>query len=179
MTLAQFYDYLSAHPLLTLAFFTFPPVAAGFVAWLGRGRGFESPWRQVYAVLVFWVSVPGIFAFTLMAYLFLFERQSVWSVDLLTQVVPLLSMVATLYLVQRNVDLAYVPGFGRLSGLLGIIFALLFFMYVSQHFRWITFTYLPASTVLIGFALVLLLALWGARRVSGAGGRERRAPGQG
>jgi len=166
MTLHQFFDYLSAHPLLTLAFFLFPPLVALFASFIGKGRGFEQPWRTVYAVLIYWVAIPGIFAASLMVYLFLFERQSVWQLDLLTQVVPIIAMIATLWLIQRNVDLAYVPGFGRLSGLLGMIAALLFVMYISQHFRWITFTYLPASAVLIGFVGVLLLMMWGWRRLS-------------
>ena len=166
MTLHQFFDYLSAHPLVTLGYFVFVPLVALFVGIVGAGRGYESPWRTVYAVLIYLVCIPGIFTASLLVYLFLFERQSVWHVDLLTQVVPIVSMVATLFLIQRNVDLAYVPGFGRLSGLLGMIAALLFVMYVSQHFRWITFTYLPASAVLIGFVAVLLLAMWGWRRVA-------------
>lgn len=168
MTLHQFFDYLSTHALVTLGFFVFLPLMALFVGIVGAGRGYESPWRTVYAVLIYLAAIPGMFAATLLVYLFLFERQSIWHVDLLTQVVPIISMVATLFLVQRNVDLAYVPGFGRLSGLLGMIAALLFVMYISQHFRWITFTYLPASAVLIGFVVVLFLALWGWRRLTRA-----------
>ena len=164
MTLQQFFDYLSAHPLVVLAYFLFVPMVALFVSVVGKGRGYESPWRNVYSVLIYAVALPGIFATTLLVYLFLFERQSVWALDLLTQVVPIASMVATLWLIQRNVDLAYVPGFGRLSGLLGIISAVLFVMYISQHFRWITFTYLPASAVLIGFVLVVVLIAWGWRK---------------
>ncbi len=166
MTLHQLYDYLAAHPLATLAYFLFPPMLAFFVSIVGKGRGYENPWRSVYAVLIFMVSIPGVFTATLLVYLFLFERQSVWHIDLLTQVVPLVSMVSTLWLIQRNVDLAYVPGFGRLSGLLAMIAGLLFIMYLSQHFRWITFTYMPASAVVLGFVVVLLLMLWGWRRLA-------------
>lgn len=166
MTLIQLFDYLTAHFLVVLAFFLFPPFMALFISFVAKGKGFESPWKYIYSILIFLVAIPGIFAATLLVYLFLFERQSVWQVNLLTQIIPIVSMVSTLWLVQRNVDLAYVPGFGRLSGLLGMISGLIFIMYISEHFRWVTFTYMPASTVLIGFVLVLLLMLWGWKRMS-------------
>ena len=168
MTLRQFYDYLSAHPLAVTAFFLFPPLVAAFANRLAAGRGYRSPWREVYAALVYLVAVPGILSATLLVYLFLFERQSAWDLDVVTQLLPIASMTVTFLLIRRNVDLAYVPGFRRLSGLLGMIAALLAVMFVAEHFRWVTFTYLPASAVLVGFALLLGLAMWGWLRLSRA-----------
>lgn len=168
MTLHQFFDYLSGHPLLTLAVFVFPPVMALFVAHFGRGRGYESPWRQVYAVLVYAVCIPGILAVALLAYLFLFERQSVWDLNILTQIVPILSMVITLIIIRQNVDLAYVPGFGRLSGLMAMIFGLIALMYIADRTRVILFSYMPFAYVLILFVGLLLLLNWGWRRATTA-----------
>ncbi len=164
MTLHQFFDYLSGHPLLTLAVFVLPPVVALLVAHFGWGRGYESPWRHVYAVLVYFVCIPGVLCAALLAYLFLFERQCVWDVNILTQVVPILSMVATLVVIRQNVDLAYVPGFGRLSGLMAMIFGLLCLMYVADRTRVIMFSYMPFVYVALLFVGLLLLLNWGWRR---------------
>lgn len=161
MTLQQLFDYLSAHPIWTMAFFIFPPIFAYFISVIGRGKGYMSPWKIIYSVLIYLVSIPGIISVSLFIYLFLFERISVWQVNLLVQVVPILSMITTLFVIQKNVDLAYIPGFGRLSGLLGMIFALFFLMYMSERFHWVTFTYMPASTVIIGFLIVLAILMWG------------------
>ncbi len=170
MTLHQFFDYLSGHPLLTLAAFVFPPVMALFVAHFGRGRGYESPWRQVYAVLIYAVCIPGILCGALLTYLFLFEQQSVWDVNILTQVVPVVSMAATLIIIRQNVDLAYVPGFGRLSGLLAMIFGLIALMFVADRTRLILFSYMPFVYVLLLFVGLLVLLNWGWRRVTSAAG---------
>lgn len=166
MTLHQFFDYISAHPLLAVAFLLFPPLMALCVAHFGRGRGYESPWREVYAVLIYLVCVPGLLAVALLAYLFLFERQSVWDLNIVTQVLPILSMVATLVVIRQNVDLDYVPGFGRLSGLMAMIFGLICLMYLADRTRLILFSYLPFVWVLVGFVLLVVLMGWGMRKVS-------------
>ena len=169
MTLSQFFDYLSAHPLLTLACFVFPPAVALWVGYLGRGRGYEPPWRNVYAVLVYAVCIPGLLALSLLVYLFLFERQSVYDVNLLTTFVPLASMVATLVIIRENVDLDYVPGFGRLSGLMAMIAGVTCLMYVADRTRLILFSYMPFAYVAVGFVLLIVLLNWGWRRVAAKG----------
>ena len=173
MTLHQFFDYVSGHPYATLAFFLFPPLMALAVSVVARGRGFEAPWTWVYAVLVYLVCVPGLLAVTLLVYLFLFERQSVWEVNLLTQVVPIASMTATLLLIQRNVDLAYVPGFGRLGGLMAMIVGLICLMWVADRTRVILFSYMPFAAVLVLFVVVLVGMQWGWRRLSGRPAAQR------
>ncbi len=165
MTLHELFDYLSVRPLLTLAFFVFPPVVAGFVSVTGRGRGYLQPWRTVYAVLIYAVCVPGILAVSLLAYLFLFEHQSIWDLNLLTTVVPIVSMTLTLLLIQRNVDLAYVPGFRRLSGLIALIFALIFVMWIADRLRLVMFSYLPAVWLAAIFVGVVVLVQWALGRV--------------
>ncbi|MFK8056154.1 MAG: hypothetical protein AB8F78_08570 [Saprospiraceae bacterium] len=164
MTLSQFFDYLSANPILTLAFFVFPPLVAMFVAYFGKGKGYEQPWRSVYSVLVYLVCIPGILALSLLTYLFLFERMSVWNINLLTQGVPILSMMATLWLIQRNVDLSYVPGFGRVSGLMGMIAGLIFIMWIADRMRLVMFSYMPASYVAVIFIGVLIVMQVGWRK---------------
>lgn len=166
MTLAQFFDYLSGHPLLTLAFFVFPPAMALCVGHLGRGRGYEAPWRYAYAALIYAVCIPGLLALALLVYLFLFERMSVYDVNLLTTFVPIASMTATLVLIRHDVDLDYVPGFGRLSGLMAVIFGLICLMYAADRTRVIMFSYLPFAWVLVGFVAVVALMGWGMRKIA-------------
>ena len=167
MTLGELFDYLAAHPVVVLGVLLLPVATALFAGVVGRGRGYAEPWRTVYAVCVYASCVPGIFALTLLIYLFLFERQSVFALDLVTQLAPVVAMTATLLLVRRNVDLDYVPGFDRLSGLLASIAGVFFLMYVAERFRWIAFTYLPAGVALAVFAAVLAAVVWGGRRLVG------------
>ena len=163
VTLGELFDYLSARPLLVLAGLLLPVAVAFFAGLAGRGRGYLQPWRSVYAVCVYASCIPGVFALSLLAYLFLFERQSIYALDVVTQLAPVLAMTATLLLISRNVDLAYVPGFGRISGLLAAIAGVLFLMYLAQRFRFIVFTYLPAVAALAIFGAVLAAVVWGWR----------------
>ena len=164
MTLQQLFDYLSTHYLVTGALVLFPPITAAFANWIGRGRGYEEPWRTVNSVLLYAACIPGVLAVGLLAYLVLFESISVLEIDLLPQVAPIVGMIATIIIIQRSVDLQYLPGFGRLSGLVVSIAALMMLLYLADRFRLVAFTYLPAVWVILGFVLILLALQWGLRR---------------
>ncbi len=165
MTLRAFFDLVAENPFYLLVFFLLLPFTAALAGWLGRGEGHVSPWKYLYAFLVYAASIPGIFALTLNIYLFLFERQSIWSLDLYTQVLPILSMIATLLIVKKNVSLDAVPGFGRLSGLLIVIFVTLSMMWFIDRTRIIVFSYLPVSQAFLIFLALLFALMFGMRRV--------------
>ncbi len=165
MTLREFFNLVAENPFFLLVFFLMLPFTAILAGWLGRHEGHLSPWKYLYAALVYGVSVPGIFALTLNIYLFLFERQSIWDLDLYTQVLPILSMVTTLLIIKKNVPLEAVPGFGRLSGLLVVIFVTLSILWFIDRTHIIVFSYLPISQAFLIFLALLLALMFGVRRV--------------
>lgn len=158
MTLREVFQSLSGHPLLLFVLLMAVPTGAFFVNSLS-GTTAESiwKWRYAYAVLIYLACIPGIFAVTLNVYLFLFERQSVWDMNLMMQVLPILTMVATLYLIRQKIPFEYVPGFDRLSSFLMLIAALIGILWIVDRTRLIAITYIPFTYVVVGFVALLLI----------------------
>jgi hypothetical protein len=164
MTLQDFFRLLGQNPNYVLLFFSLIPITALLANILGKGEGNQSPWKYLYAVLIYLVCIPGIFAFMLNVYLFLFERRSVLESDILAQILPIFSMIATLLLIRQNAEFTYIPGFGKLSGLVMMILATFAFMWFLDRTRIYVFTYLPFWQVILIFAALFLLIRWGFRQ---------------
>ncbi len=166
MTLQEFFNLLSDNPFFVLAYFILIPVAALIAGVLGKGEGHLSPWTYFYAVLIYLVCVPGIFSITLNAYLFLFENRPVLSTNIYTQILPIISMVVTLFLIRKNTILDYIPGFDKLSGLLMLIFVVLSLMWVLDKTRIfvVAFTHMPFYLVILIFVGLLVVFRFGMSR---------------
>ncbi len=166
MTLQEFFDYLSANPFVVLAFFVGIPLTALLTNVMGRGEGHLSPWKYLYAVLIFGACIPGIFAVALAVYMFLFERgSSIYNVNLLTQVLPILSMFATLAIVRRNAPFEYIPGFGKLSSLMGMIAAIFALMYLLDRIHLIAWVNVPVHYLILIVVGLLLIFRIGLKKV--------------
>jgi hypothetical protein len=79
------------------------------LAWLlgaahGRGRGEAAPYKYVYAVLVYLVSVPGMCAAVLTGYMLFFTRRDLMQVNAIVFLLPVASMVASLIIMRRSVE---------------------------------------------------------------------------
>ncbi len=165
MTLQEFFTFLSEQPIYVLAYFGLIPLTAILAGLLGRGEGHISPWKYLYSALVYLVCVPGIFAVSLNIYLFLFENQSILQYNILTQFVPIISMIVTLLVIRYNVDLDRIPGFGKLSGLIMVIAVALGLMWIVDRTRLLVFSYLPVTYALGIFIGLLVVLRIGWRRL--------------
>ncbi len=165
MTLKEFFELLAENPTLILFFFSMLPFTALVAGFMGKDEGDLSPWKYLYSALIYSACVPGIFAITLNIYLFLFERQSVFNMDIYTQLLPIIAMVATLLIIRKNVSLDRIPGFDKLSGLVLMIGAVLSFMWIADKTRIIVFSYLPFQYVIFIFIGLLVLIRLGWSRM--------------
>lgn len=156
MTLSQLFTSISENPWPLALFFIFMPLAAWGVGFLAHGSRDVKFWSYVYAVLVYATCIPGIFAVTLNIYLFLFERQSIWQANVVLQFLPVISMGLTLMLIKSKIPFALIPGFGKLSGFLTLIFLLIGMMWFVDRIHLVAFTYVPFVAILGGFILTLL-----------------------
>jgi hypothetical protein len=160
MTLRDFFNYLGENPLLILAYFLFVPFTALLAGWLSRGEGHLSPWKYLYALLIYMVCIPGIFAVAFSVYLFLFESSSIMNANMLVQVLPILSMVLTLAIIRRAVDFDLIPGFDRISSLMLLIAAVFGLMYLLNRTHIVAFVNIPVHyLVLIVIGLLLIFRL--------------------
>jgi len=160
MTLGEFFDWTGLHPTLMLVYFFGVPVIVLLAGLLGKGEGHLSPWKYLYSVLIYMVTLPGIFAVTLSIYFFLFERRSILDTNLFTQVLPVVSMVITILLIRRQVSLDLVPGFDKISGLIMIIATLMCLMWFIDKTHIYSITYMPFYVVILiliaGFFVIRL-----------------------
>lgn len=165
MTLAEFFTWTGAHPGLVLGYFIAIPLIALIAFVFSRGEGHLSPWRYLFAILIYLVAIPGIFAVTLSIYLFLFERRSIMETNLFTQVLPVLSMLGTFLLVRRQVSLRHIPGMDRLSSLSGMLMLLMILMWIIDKTHIIAITRLPFLVVVLVLVAGFLLIRFGWKRL--------------
>ena len=164
MTLREFFELLAANPVYLLAFFIIIPLIALWAGWISKDEGHEPPWNYLYAILIYLICIPGVFAITLNVYLFLFERKPVMETDIYTQILPIISMVATLLIIRRCVELRRIPGFGRLSGLVIMLTALFSIMWLLEKTRIYVISFMPFSTFLIFLGIILIALIFGWNR---------------
>ena len=161
MTLQELFQQIAKNPSNFLMYFSIIPIAALVAGVLGHGEGNKTPWREFYSLLIFAVCIPGIFAAALSVYYFLFERHPILDTDVLTQILPVCSMTATLLLIKRNVSFDDIPGFGKISGLLSMTAAAIVFMWLIDRTHIVAFTYIPFWQVVIIFIILYLFIRWG------------------
>jgi hypothetical protein len=157
MTLRDLFVAIAAQPaLLFLLLAAIPTVTFLVNMWSGETAEQIWKWRYVYAVLIYLACIPGIFAITLNTYLFLFERQSIWDMNLAAQLFPIITMVITLMLIRQKIPFEYLPGFGKLSNFLILIASLMGLLWVVDRTRIFAITYVPFTYVIVGFVILLL-----------------------
>ena len=122
MTTRELIQWAGQHQLVLLVTFIVPPVLAWIAGKVhGREQGRLSPWKYLYSVLVYFVCVPGIFSAVITAYTLFFSGENLLDANLLVYFLPIVSMVATLIFIRKNVSFDDVPGFDRLSGLMTLV----------------------------------------------------------
>ncbi len=171
MTLQDFFTLLAGHPTWILAFFILLPLTALVLGWITKGEEGSSPWKYLYSALIYLSCVPGIFAVTLSVYFFVFERRSILQTDIYTQVLPVVSMIATLLILRRNVDLDLIPGFDKISGLIMMIAASLALMWFVDRTHIYVISFLPFWQAVLIFIALLVVVRWGWSKFT------RRTPG--
>lgn len=164
MTLRELFQQIGENPNFLLFYFLIIPSSAAIAGVLGKDEGHLSPWKYLYATLIYLVSIPGIFAVALNAYFFLFQRGDVMQTDVYLQILPIIVMVLTIFLIRRNVDLSLVPGFDKISGLWFMLFTTMLLMWLLEKIHIVVFSYLPFQYLLVVFAVLFALIYLGWRR---------------
>ncbi len=163
MTLQEFFTYLSKNPNLVLGYFLIIPFIALLMGLLPTYKRMVRPNKQIYTALIFLSAIPGILAIMLNIYKFLFERHNIMSTDLFTQILPILSFIAVVVIIKKQVALVEIPGFGKLSGLIVMIFAAFAIMWALDRTRivFVAFSYMPFQYVIGVFVGILFVIRFG------------------
>jgi hypothetical protein len=165
MTLGEFFNILSNNPAIVLFYFLAVPLTALLAFVFGRNEGHLSPWKYLYSILIYLTAVPGIFAITLCIYKFMFERRGIDQINIYTEILPILSMVLTLWLIKKNVSLDDIPGFDKLSGLMLVISVVLVIMWILDKTHVFAFTSIPFIYVILLLIGLFILIRFGLKKV--------------
>ncbi len=149
MTLGEFITWLGSSPQYIIGYFLLMPAMAALMWFIAKDQGHLSPWKYVYTTILYAVCIPGIASVAFNIYLFAFQRQDIYATNLFVQVLPILSMLVTIWLMKQNVDFKLLPGFDRLSQLITIIFCALLIMWLADKVRIYSFTYVPLWQILL------------------------------
>jgi len=166
MTVKELFDYISANPQYLLFYFIALPVIAWIIGILGDDKCHKSPWREMYMVVIYAVMIPGIFAMFFNLYLFLFENNSIFNYNIFIQILPVISMIVTLFIIRRYVSFADIPGFDRIPGLIMVISSVIIILWIVDRFRIIAFTYLPFHYFILIFIALLIAFNWGLKKLT-------------
>lgn len=156
MTLQQLFDTIGENPTFIIIFFLSLPIASFVMIWITGEEAYKSPWQFIYSGLIYLACVPGIFATLLIAYNFFFERKSLLEVNLFVYFLPIISMIATLLILSRKVQLDRIPGFDKISGLVFMITAASITIFILDKMRILVFFY-GSIWYLIGLFVILLV----------------------
>ena len=166
MTLGDLFQYATDHPAHVIFYFSLIPFAALLAGWMERDEGHLPPWNYLYSTLIYLVSIPAILSVAYTAYRWFFDRETILNINLLLQVLPVVSMAVTYFLIKRHVRIATLPGFGRLSGMVMMIVATMLIMYGLDRFRIIGITFIPFQYLLLIFLVLLFAIRLGMRRIA-------------
>lgn len=164
MKLSEFFDLISNNPTIVIFYVIALPLTAYLSCVFGKGEGHLSPWKYVHSVLIYLACIPGIFAIVLNLYLFVFERQSIMDTNLYTQILPIITMMFTLMFISKNVPLKSIPGFGKVSGLMIVLFSIFILMWIMEKTRLLIFSYMPIQYVGLLFLAILIAVMYGFRK---------------
>lgn len=168
MSINEMIMRLSVYNLHILLIFIFIPILAFITGKIvSKKEGGRGPFKYFYSFLVFISCVPGMFSSVLTLYVLFIMRSNLLSVNVILYFLPIVSMIVTVVLLDRSVDLDMVPGFERLLGLFIVLAATFVIMFVILQLRiWIFFGG-SMIALLIFMAILFLLLNWAAGKAFG------------
>lgn len=166
MTLQELAGLAASHPVAVSLYFLAPPALIWLVTRLRGGSSpGGTPWRWLYSVALYTVSIPGLLAILMAADQFM--RGGLMQMDLLLHVLPLISLVITLLLFWNLPNPESIPGFRRVSGFLGLFLITAVAGFLLMRTRiWILFGG-GMGSLLILIGVLLLLFRWAGDRAFG------------
>lgn len=165
MTLGELINTLGNNSFYPLFLFLILPFSALLGNIMGKGEGHVSPWCYFYTVLIYLSVIPGIFSILLNLFHLMFEKRSIYHTNLLTDVLPIASMIVTLILIKRNVQFSAIPGFGKMTGFLSIIACLMVLFFFIEKTNLFIFSALPFVWIIVILVIIFAVIRIGTKKI--------------
>jgi hypothetical protein len=166
MSITDLINLLSRYPMHMFAVFGFLPIfSLAYGKIHPRGSSIDFPHKYIYSILVYLSCVPGIFSSVILAYGLFFLRSNLLEANLIIYFLPIASMVLTIAIIRRNVELDYLPGSDRLVGLAALLALTFVFALLTMKTRiWILFGG-SLTSLLVIMAFLFFLLKWSAHKL--------------
>lgn len=164
MSILDLFQYVGQHPQYVLYYFIGLPLLSVAIGMVANGDSDKSPYKELFMLIIYGVCIPGIFSLFLNIYLFLFEKRSVLEYDVYFQILPVFSMILTLFIIRRFVSFDLIPGFGKISGLMMMISVVIMILWLLDRFKIIGFTYMPFYYLLLLIAVLVFILNYGMKK---------------
>lgn len=158
MTVQDIIHTISTDKVALFFLFALLPFLAFGLNKLTKVRGLQSPYTYIYSTIIYISGITGILSSVLWLYTMFFDQKGLWQLNPFVFYLPLISMVATFYIVKKRLRIGDLPWFGELYELLtalAVAFAITLTFVHTQAF--------PLSNMwlimVLGMAIFLFLKL--------------------
>jgi hypothetical protein len=160
MTVADFLNAFDQQTELPVFYFTAVPLSAFLALWLHQGRATQSPWKYFFTGLVYLTIIPGVFALLTNVYLLVFGSGDVLGFNIYTQILPVVSMLLTLWLIRKSISFDLIPGFDKVIGFMGIVGVVFIILFILDRSHILFITRVPFQYGLLFMLGLILLGVW-------------------
>jgi hypothetical protein len=162
MTLPELLTYASTHTTSVIFYFALIPFAALLAGWMDRNESHLPPWNYLYSCMLYLVATPAVFAVGLALWRWSHGAPLPLDLDAMIYLLPPISFVATTVLIQRQVPLGSLPGFGAFVNLVGMIAVTLLLLWLLDYTGSVDLLAVRFSYLLLFFLLLLytIRVLW-------------------
>ena len=157
MTLRDLFLAVSENPLPIYIYLICLPLFAFLWGILTQKEKPNSSLIYGFSILIFLAVIPGVFALLLAVYLFMFERQSVWDMNILIQILPIVMIVLTLKIIKKYVPFELIPGFDKISKFIAIITVIIITMWLLDKTHILVISFVPIYVIFLGIVIVYFL----------------------
>lgn len=167
MTPNELMAFASANPTLIGTLIAAPAVAATALQLTPPLHHPRGGIAVLWSAVVYAACVPGIFAVVALIYMAAFMRTNLMNIDLLAVFGPIASMIATLGLAGRKVNIGDLPGVDRLGGMLMMLGATFMVVFLLERTRIVVLFHGSVWTLLFLCAVLFIVFKVGMSRVFG------------
>ncbi len=158
MTISDLIKIAGENPTPVVVYMLIIPLVSllGYI-WFS-GKQVSQPGSYVFSALTHAAAVPGILAIILTAYGLLIKRSDFLEVNVIVYFLPIISMIVTFVLIHKTIPMQQVPGFDRIGGLMMMIAATFFIIFILQKI-FIGVFFFGSMQMFFGLFLVLFVLI--------------------
>lgn len=153
MTLADLYNWMAQNPMYILGYIGLVPFFTGIIALF---RSQANTVKAIISIFLYSISIPVLLNTMILLYLIIFENKSLMSLNFIFDILPIVSLIATIFIINKYYDISTLPWFGKLYGLFLMLGSLFVIMIILEKTRLIIFSMLPFKYIFFLFIIIMV-----------------------